>query len=190
MYGVAIANTMPQFMVTANVGGMASSPEWMFSGGGTFFSLTGNITQLIFDGGTLRAKSRAAEQVLAQVGAQYRGTVIAALQNVADTLHAIRTDANALRAADASVRASQAVLNLTRKQYRLGYVTYQNLLAAQQSYQLAVVSRAQAQSARLGDTAALYLALGGGWWNRKDEKTSSGISNAPTVTVAQGAKIQ
>ena len=168
LYGVAIANKMPQFMVTANVGGMASSPDWMFRSGGSFFSLTGNISQLIFDGGTLRAKSRAAEQALLQAGAQYRSTVITALQNVADTLHAIRTDADAVRAAAASAHANQTVLALTRKQFQLGYVSYQNLLTAQQNYQLTVVTLAQAQSARLGDTAALYQALGGGWWHRAD----------------------
>ncbi len=86
-------------MVTADIGGMASSPEWMFRAGGTFFNLTGNITQILFDGGTLKAKSRAAEQALVQVGAQYRSTVITALQNVADTLHAIQADAEALKAA-------------------------------------------------------------------------------------------
>ena len=168
LYGVAIANRMPQFMVTADVGGMATSPGWMFRSGGTFFNLTGNISQIIFDGGTLKAKSRAAEQALVQVGAQYRGTVITALQNVADTLHAIRTDADALKAAAASAHASQTVLNLTRKQFLLGYVSYQNLLAAQQNYQLTAVTLAQAQSTRLGDSAALYQALGGGWWNHAD----------------------
>ncbi len=168
-YGVAIANRLPQFMVTADVGGMASSPEWMFRSGGTFFNLTGNITQILFDGGTLKAKSRAAEQALVQVGAQYRSTVITALQNVADTLHAIQADADALKAAAKSEHASKTVLDLTTRQYQSGYISYQNLLAAQQSYQLAVVTLVQAQSGRLGDTAALYQALGGGWWNRKDD---------------------
>ena len=177
-YGVAIANRMPQFMVTANVGGMASSPEWMFASGGTFFSLTGNISQIIFDGGTLKAKSRAAEQALLQVGAQYRSTVITALQNVADTLHAIRTDADALKAAAAASHASQTVLSLTRKQFKLGYVSYQNLLAAQQNYQLTAVTLAQAQSSRLGDTAALYQALGGGWWNSPGAGLRKAVSNA------------
>lgn len=168
-YGVAIANRLPQFMVTADIGGMASSPDWMFRSGGSFFNLTGNISQIIFDGGTLKAKSRAAEQVLVQVGAQYRSTVIAALQNVADTLHAISTDAESLKAAAKSEHASKTVLDLSTKQYQSGYISYQNLLAAQQSYQLAIVTLAQAQSGRLGDTAALYQALGGGWWNRHDE---------------------
>jgi len=167
-YGVAVANKMPQFMVSANVGGMATSPDWMFRSGGTFFSLTGNISQLIFDGGTLRAKSRAAEQALLQAGAQYRSTVIVALQNVADTLHAIRADAAAFKAASAAEQASLAMLKLTRKQYQLGYVNYQNLLAAQQAYQFSAIALTQTQSARLGDTAALYQALGGGWWNQPD----------------------
>jgi NodT family efflux transporter outer membrane factor (OMF) lipoprotein len=169
-YGVAIASRLPQFMVTADVGGMASSPEWMFRSGGTFFNLTGNITQILFDGGTLKAKSRAAEQALVQVGAQYRSTVITALQNVADTLHAIQADAEALKAAARSEHASKTVLDLSTKQYQSGYISYQNLLAAQQSYQLSVVTLVQAQSGRLGDTAALYQALGGGWWNRSDDK--------------------
>lgn len=168
-YGVAVANRMPQFMVTADFGGMATSPEWMFRSGGTFFNLTGNISQIIFDGGTLKAKSRAAEQALVQAGAQYRSTVITALQNVADTLYAIRNDADALKAAATSSRASKSVLDLSTKQYQLGYISYQNLLSAQQSYQLAVVTLAQAQSGRLGDTAALYQALGGGWWNHPDD---------------------
>jgi outer membrane protein TolC len=149
---------------------MASSPEWMFRSGGTFFNLTGNITQILFDGGTLKAKSRAAEQALVQVGAQYRSTVITALQNVADTLHAIQADAEALKAAARSEHASKTVLDLSTKQYQSGYISYQNLLAAQQSYQLSVVTLVQAQSGRLGDTAALYQALGGGWWNRSDDK--------------------
>jgi NodT family efflux transporter outer membrane factor (OMF) lipoprotein len=186
-YGVAIANKMPQFMVSANVGGMAAAPDWMFRSGGTFFSLTGNISQLIFDGGTLRAKSRAAEQALLQAGAQYRSAVITALQNVADTLHAIQADAHALKAAATAEQSSLAILKLTRKQYQLGYISYQNMLTAQQNYQLAVAALAQAQSTRLGDAAALYQALGGGWWNRPEDKPSAADKSvATTVAAAQG----
>lgn len=175
-YGVAIANRMPQFMVTANVGGMASSPDWMFKSGGTFFSLSGNISQIIFDGGTLRARSRAAEQALVQAGAQYRSTVIVALQNVADTLHAIRFDAEALKAAATAERASHSVLQLTNRQYQLGAISYQNLLLAQQNYQLAAINLVQAQGARLGDSAALYQALGGGWWNSAEDSKSATVT--------------
>ena len=118
--GVAIANTLPQFPITAAVGGMASDPAWMFRSGGGFFDLTANVAYTIFDGGTLRAKSRAAQQGLIQAGAQYRSTVITALQNVADTLHVIQSDAEALKAADTSERAAQTAAVITRKQYEVG----------------------------------------------------------------------
>lgn len=180
-YGVAIANRLPQFSIQAAMGGMASSPDWMFRAGGGFFSVIGNVAQTIFDGGTLRAQSRGAEQALIQAGAQYRGTVIAALQNVADTLHAIESDADVLKAAAAFEQASKKVLELTRRQYELGFVGYQYLLIAEQNYQLSSISLVQAQTARLGDTAALYQALGGGWWNNAESTKTENETN-PAVT--------
>lgn len=166
-YGVAIANTLPQFAITGAIGGMASSPTWMFKNGGGFFDLTASVAQTIFDGGTLRAKSRAAQQGLAQAGAQYRGVVMAALQNVADTLYVIQSDAQALNAAATAAQAASKMGELTRKQYEAGAVDFQTLLMAQQNEQLATINLVQAQTNRLGDTAALYQALGGGWWNHE-----------------------
>lgn len=190
--GVAIANTLPQFSITAALGGMASDPGWMFRSGGGFFDLTADVAYTIFDGGTLRAKSRAAQQALMQAGAQYRSTVISALQNVADTLHVIQSDADALKAADASEKAAQTAAVLTRKQYEVGYVNYQTLLAAEQGHQLAVINLVQAQTNRLGDTAALYQALGGGWWNRPDviatQDAESPASQPHTLAPGQPAR--
>jgi NodT family efflux transporter outer membrane factor (OMF) lipoprotein len=166
-YGVAIANTLPQFAITGAIGGMASSPSWMFKNGGGFFDLTGNVAQTIFDGGTLRAKSRAAQQGLAQAGAQYRSVVMGALQNVADALYVIQSDAQALKAAATAAQAASKMGELTRKQYAAGSVDFQTLLVVQQNEQLANINLIQAQTNRLGDTAALFQALGGGWWNRE-----------------------
>lgn len=173
-YGVAIANTMPQFAISGAIGGMASTPTWMFKSGGGFFDLTGNVAQTIFDGGTLRAKSHAAKQGLKLAGAQYRGVVMAALQNVADTLYVIQSDARALKAAAKAAQAATKIGELTRKQYQAGSVDFQTLLVAQQNEQLATINLVQAQTNRLGDTAALFQALGGGWWNRdKTAKTET-----------------
>jgi NodT family efflux transporter outer membrane factor (OMF) lipoprotein len=179
-YGVAIAHRLPQFSIMAGIGGMATSPDWMFRTGGGFFNLVGNVAQTIFDGGTLKAQSKAAEQALAQAAAQYRGTVIAALQNVADTLHSIQSDADAHQAAAAAEQANKKLLVLTQKQYSLGYVSYQSLLIAEQNYQLTTLSLIQAQTARLGDSAALYQALGGGWWNRDDAKSTVALATPDT----------
>ncbi len=166
--GVAVANRLPQFALMAGIGGMADNPSWMFRSGGGFFNLAASVSQTIFDGGTLKARSRAAEQALIGAGAQYRSTVIAALQNVADTLYTIQSDANVLKQAATGAQAAETIAELTRKQYQLGAVNYQTQLAAEQNYQLADINLIQAQTSRLGDTVALYQALGGGWWNRTD----------------------
>lgn len=190
--GVAIANKLPQFTVTAAIGGMAATPEWMFRAGGGFFNLAANVAYTIFDGGTLRAKSRAAEQVLIQAGAMYRSTVIAALQNVADTLYTIQSDARALKAAATAMQAAQKTLEITRKQYQFGYVNYQTQLTAEQSYLQSVINLTRAQTNRFGDTAALYQALGGGWWNRPDvmatQETKPSIAQLHTLASGESAR--
>ncbi len=106
----------------------------MFKSGGGFFNLAASVSQSIFDGGTLRARSHAAEQALIQAGAQYRSTVMTALQNIADTLYTIQSDANALKAAATAEQAAQTTWGLYRKQYQLGYINYQSELAAEQNY--------------------------------------------------------
>jgi outer membrane protein TolC len=54
------------------------------------------------------------------------------------------------------------------RQMQVGYANYLALLSAEQNYQQAVIALVQAQSNRFTDTAALFQALGGGWWNRAD----------------------
>jgi outer membrane protein TolC len=169
---VSVANRLPQFAITAAIGGMASSPTWMFRSGGGFFDLTGNVAQTIFDGGTLRAQSRAAQEALNQSAAQYRSVVMVALQNVADALYVIQSDARALQAAATSAQAMSGISAMTSKQYYAGYVDYQTLLLARQNEQLATINLVQAQTNRLGDTAALFQALGGGWWNHEKLNTA------------------
>jgi NodT family efflux transporter outer membrane factor (OMF) lipoprotein len=164
--GVAVAARLPQITLTANIGNSASSVSRLFSPGTNFWDLAGGVTAPIFSGGTLFHKQKAAEAGFDQAAAQYNATVIAALQNVADTLHAIKSDADELSAADASLQAAQRSLDITRKQLELGQVAYLALLNAEQAYQQAKLSLVQAQAARLTDTAALFQALGGGWWSK------------------------
>ena len=151
----------------------------MFKTGGGFFDLATSVSQVLFDGGTLRARSRAAEQALLQAGAQYRGTVITALQNVADTLYTLQADAEALQAAAKTEDAAKTMYELSRKQYQVGQNDYLSRLVAEQNYQVASINLIQAQTNRLGDTAALFQALGGGWWNRDSVSPSSSASSVP-----------
>ncbi len=166
--GVAVANRLPQFSLTAALGGQATDLTQMFWGSGTFWDVMGSASQTLFDAGTLRHRQRAAERALAQAAAQYRSTVLAAFQNVADTLHALYSDADALKSAVAVEQAAKVTLDITRRQFEAGYANGLAVLTAEQAYQQAVLARVQAQAMRLGDTAALFQALGGGWWQRTD----------------------
>ena len=167
LIGVARANRLPSFALTADTGSMALALTKMFTSGG-FWDLAAGVTQPVYDGKTLLHKERAARAAYTQAEEQYRSTVLTAFQNVADTLHAIKQDAEALRAASAATDAAAVTLAITQKQLESGYTNYLALLAAEQSYQQAVLTLVQDQTNRYSDTAALFQALGGGWWNRPD----------------------
>jgi NodT family efflux transporter outer membrane factor (OMF) lipoprotein len=164
--GVAVATLLPQFSITAARGGVATEIGQLLASGNAFWTLAAGASQTVFAGGTLVARKRAAEAAFDQAGAQYRATVIGAFQNVADALYALQADADALQAAVNAQRAAQASLTLVNKQLEVGQVNYLALLAAQQAYQQAAIALAQARANRFADTAALFQALGGGWWNR------------------------
>jgi NodT family efflux transporter outer membrane factor (OMF) lipoprotein len=165
--GVAVADMLPQISITGAMGGTSTQIGNLFVPGNTFYNLTGSVTHTIFDGFTLLHKKRAAEAALEQAAAQYRSTVLNAFQNVADTLHAIEEDANALKAAVEAERAARRTLDLTGRQLELGYVNYQAVLSAEQAWRQSVITLALARANRFADTAALFMALGGGWWNNK-----------------------
>jgi NodT family efflux transporter outer membrane factor (OMF) lipoprotein len=166
--GIAVANRLPSFVITGDVGSMALVFTHMFSKGTGFWDLSGGVTQPLFDGGALRHKERAARAAYTQASEQYRSTVLVAFQNVADTLSSLQQDANGLKAATAARDASFITLELARKQLESGYSNSLALLNAEQAYQQAVINVVQAQANRYADTAALFQSLGGGWWNRTD----------------------
>jgi NodT family efflux transporter outer membrane factor (OMF) lipoprotein len=165
--GVAVAAMLPQFSITGTLGGNADEFAWLFRHGGPFWSLVGNVTQPIFEGGTLLHRKRAADDALKQAAAQYQVSVLTAYQNVADTLHASLSDADALATNVRGENAAKVTYDLTRRQLEVGYVNYLTLLSAQTAYQQALLARVQAQAMRYGDAVALFQALGGGWWNRQ-----------------------
>jgi NodT family efflux transporter outer membrane factor (OMF) lipoprotein len=168
LIGVAIANRIPTITLSADAGSSPDQITKMFSGGNGFWDLTAGITQPIFDAGTLKHRERAAQAAYTEAAEQYRSTVLTAFQNVADTLHALYQDADTLKADASAKDAAGVTLELSRKQYESGYASYLAVLSAEQAYQQAVMNLVQAQANRYADTAALFQALGGGWWNRPD----------------------
>ena len=167
--GIATADLLPQFAINADVGSSALKLQNLFGAYTSFWDLGASLSQTLFDAGAAIHKRRAAIAALDQAGAQYRSAVILACQNVADTLRALRSDADALRANDDSARAAKTAFDLAERQKSIGTISMVAVLNAEQTYQQAELSLVQAQANRYADTAGLFQALGGGWWNRSGE---------------------
>jgi NodT family efflux transporter outer membrane factor (OMF) lipoprotein len=167
--GVALANMLPQFEIDAGAGSSALALQGLFGPYTGFWNLGASLTQTLFDSGALLHKHRAADAALDQAAAQYRAAVILACENVADTLHALQGDAEALQASSRGEQAAKKTFDLARAQYQIGTISHVAVLIAEQAYQQAELNLIQAQANRYSDTAALFQALGGGWWNRKED---------------------
>jgi NodT family efflux transporter outer membrane factor (OMF) lipoprotein len=166
--GIAIANRLPNIVLSGNAGSSAAAMSQLFTSGTGFWGIGASAAAPIFQGGTLLHQERAAKAAYEQAAEQYRSTVLTAFQNVADTLTALQQDADALNAAADAAAAAKVALDLAQRQLQDGYAGSLSLLNAEQAYQQGVITLVQAQSNRYADTAALFQALGGGWWHRAD----------------------
>jgi NodT family efflux transporter outer membrane factor (OMF) lipoprotein len=166
--GVATANMYPQLNLTGSIGSETIQASELFKTGSAAWNIGGSLTQPLFHGGELLGLKRAARADLERATAEYREAVLAALQDVADTLRALEADARTLQADLITETDAQDTLNMTKLQYKVGGVSYLALLNAERVYLQARQNRVQAEAARYADTAALFQALGGGWWNRQN----------------------
>ena len=164
--GVATANMLPQISLSASYGGTSITADTLFNPVNRAWTASAGVTQPIFHGGQLLHQRRAAVAAYDEAAAQYRETVLTAFRNVADSLRALSDDADTLNAQSEAAQTAAASLALTDRQYALGAVSFLTLLNAQRVENQARTLLIQAQAARYADTAALFQALGGGWWNR------------------------
>lgn len=164
--GVAIANRLPNITLNGALGSESTSLQNLFTPGTGLWSVSGGVTQPLFDGFTLMHKERGARAAYEQAAAQYRSTVITAFQNVADCLSALSSDTTQLTAAKRSSDAADRSFAIARKQLESGAIAPLAVMAAEQTALQADIALAQAEAGRLTDSAALFQALGGGWWNR------------------------
>jgi NodT family efflux transporter outer membrane factor (OMF) lipoprotein len=166
--GVAEAAKYPQLTLSASYSSTALRSASLFGSAASAWSLGAGLLQPIFHAGSLEAQRRAAVAAYDQARAQYRQTVLGALRNVADVLEALDGDARTLKAqADAEATARES-LAIVHQQFELGAANYLALLNAERQAYQTKIGLVQAQAARFADTAALYQALGGGWWHRTE----------------------
>ena len=164
--GVATANLLPQLNLSAAYGSQALTTAALFGPGSLLWSLGAGLTQPLFQGGALIAQRDAAKAAYDQAAANYEATVVNAFQEVANALKALDSSANILSSAAAAEKNAGVNLNIVTQQYKLGTINYLSVLYSQTQYQQAKINLIQAQADRFTNTAALYAALGGGWWNR------------------------
>jgi len=194
--GVAIAARLPNITLSANGGTSAYNYAQVFAPGTGFYTLAASATAPIFDGFTLYNKQKAAEAALQQAEAVYRSAVITAFQNVADALRSLQADARALKAAVHAEETAKASLDIVEQQLKQGQVSQVQVFNAQQTYLNALITKVQAEANRRSDTAALFVALGGGWptsctspvW-RECALGEASVTTQPTVPVTVEPKM-
>jgi len=174
--GVAIANRLPQLNITGNIGSQANLLDNLFKSGTGIWALGQALTQPLFDGGTLAHRQGSAEAAYDEAAAQYRKTVLGAFQDVADVLHALQSDADELKSRVEAQRVAASSLALFKQQYEAGSASYLDVLSAEQAEAQTKIALVQAKAQRLADTAALFQALGGGWWNRTSDVTDNSLA--------------
>ncbi|MDM0006711.1 efflux transporter outer membrane subunit [Variovorax sp. J22G73] len=183
--GVAVAARLPNVTLGVNYGSSAYTLSQLFKSSSLFWTLAASVTQPVFDGGALRHKEAAARAAFDQAAAQYRATVLGAFRDVANTLEAIDADTRTLQAALKAERTASQSLARTRTQVRLGDASALSLRVAQQAQQQAQLNLVQARALRLTDAAALFQALGGGWWNAPPAQLADSSSANTTQKPAQ-----
>ncbi len=177
--GVATAALFPSFTLSGSYGFENTSISSLIKKTSSVWDLGANVAAPIFHGGTLSAQRRAAIETYNQSLASYRQNVLEALAQVADTLRALEHDAEFLNAASKALNASEEALRLIQSNYQSGTVSYLQVLIANSLYHQAKIGYIQAQAQRFQDTVALFVAVGGGWWNKEEEKVQT--PSAPGV---------
>jgi NodT family efflux transporter outer membrane factor (OMF) lipoprotein len=171
--GVATAALFPSFTLSGNVGQISKNLGDLLMKSSNFWLWGANLAQPLFHGGTLWSNRKAAIEAHQQSLANYRQVVLGALQQVADSLRALEHDAEALRAQAQELASAEEAMHLVEVNFQAGLVNYLQILLADVQYHQAKIGYLQALAQRLQDTSALFVALGGGWWNAGEKEPSS-----------------
>jgi NodT family efflux transporter outer membrane factor (OMF) lipoprotein len=158
--GAAAASMFPSLTLTASYGRGGFDWSTFTSPAGLIWGVGATLTQPLFHGGALVARKRQSEATHEAAVAQYKQTVLAAFQNVADTLVALDEDAATLVQALRAAAAARDMQRDTEARYKLGATPFYATLTAGQQYQSARVQYVRARASRLADTAALFDSMG------------------------------
>jgi NodT family efflux transporter outer membrane factor (OMF) lipoprotein len=163
--GVATAQLYPNITLSASFAQQALRPENMFMGASSIWSLAANLAAPIFDGGALAAQRQGAVDAFQVKLATYKQTVLQSFGQVADVLQALENDAALLDEQQRAVQSARTSLDLARASYSAGDVKVLQVIDAERLYEQARLGYIRAKAQRHIDTAQLFGAMGGGWWD-------------------------
>lgn len=159
--GVARADLYPALRLSGSLGTSAPAVGGLF--GSVLGNIAGSLSAPIFDGGRIRSRIEQQRGAADTALANYRDTILVALQDVENAVVAVRTAREREEALARAEAAARETLTLAELRYRSGSVDFQVLLDAQRSLLNAQDSRQSATTARSTAAVQLYKALGGGW---------------------------
>ncbi len=166
--GVATAALFPSFTLNGAYGQSSNHLSDLFKESSSIWGLGAGVTAPLFHGGTLWFGRQAAIEGYNQYLANYRQTVLSAFAQVADTLRALEHDAETLQAQSQALSTAEEALRLVQANYQAGTANYLQVIIADGQYHQAKIGYLQASAQRFQDSVALFVALGGGWWNNTE----------------------
>ena len=159
--GAARAAFFPSLVLTAD-GGLSSGSLSHFLTS-PFASIATSLAAPVFDGGALRGQLHANQAAVAKGVADYRQTIITALQDVEDSLTAAQQQQLAEAADQSAADAARQAATLAEAQYRFGTIDFLTVLDAQRTLYQAEDTLVQARLLRLQASVGLFRAFGGGF---------------------------
>ena len=176
--GIAAAARLPSLTLSAQYAQQTTYIHEFLTRPGGVWSVGADLAAPIFHGGTLAAREKEAKEQYLQAQANYRGTVIGAFVEVANSLRSLEHDSDSYLMHTRARDAARENRDLAVTQYRAGRYSELQVLTAEQQYQDAALTQVQADAQRFTDIATLFRALGGGWWNAPHDPALLPVADA------------
>ena len=161
--GVARAAYFPQISLTGTAGYESAALSNLFTGPAGLWTLAGNVTQPIFQGGRLKSNVRLAEAQHEQLLLTYQQAIQGAFRDVSNALIAYRKFREFRIQQQHLVESAQDAARLSQTRFKAGATDYLEVLTNETNSFSAELALAQAQGNELNALVQLYQALGGGW---------------------------
>jgi multidrug efflux system outer membrane protein len=159
----ARAALFPTIALTAEGGLQSIALQTLLRPGATVYGIAASLTQTLFDGGALRAQLELTRARREELLANYRRTILAALQDTETSLSALAHARELVTLQTARAEAAERAYTVAEAQFRVGTIDLLTVLNTQSALFAARLALAQALASRLQAAAALFAALGGGW---------------------------